>query len=122
MVDLCGEISGRPKLCDILLCNGGSHPSALGARSEHDGKAESNGVEPWVLELGVGKAEEKFGVKKMALGSFIKASGIERLLLKPKNQPIPTESFSQDGWVTHARIDENPAIRGHNPCFDKTCQ
>ena len=26
------------------------------------------------------------------------------------------------GWVTHACIDENPAIRGHNLCFDKTCQ
>ena len=58
----------------------------------------------------------------MALGSFIKASGIERLLLKHKNRPIPKESFSQDGWVTHARIDENTAIRGHDLCFDKTCQ
>ena len=26
------------------------------------------------------------------------------------------------GWVTHARIDENPVIRGHDLCFDKTCQ
>ena len=26
------------------------------------------------------------------------------------------------GWVTYARIDENPVIRGHNLCFDKTCQ
>ena len=26
------------------------------------------------------------------------------------------------GWVTHARIDENPGIRGHDLCFDKTCQ
>ena len=26
------------------------------------------------------------------------------------------------GWVTHARIDENPAIRGHNLSFDKMCQ
>ena len=23
------------------------------------------------------------------------------------------------GWVTHARIDENPMIRGHDLCFDK---
>ena len=22
----------------------------------------------------------------------------------------------------HARIDENPVIRGHDLCFDKTCQ
>ena len=26
------------------------------------------------------------------------------------------------GWVTHACIDENPGIRGHDLCFDKTCQ
>lgn len=25
-------------------------------------------------------------------------------------------------WVTHARIDENPAIRGHDLCLNKTCQ
>lgn len=59
VVDLCGQISSCPKLCDILLCNGGSHPSALGAGSRHDGKAESNGVKSWVQELGVGKAKEK---------------------------------------------------------------
>ena len=34
-----------------------------------------------MLELEVGKAEEMFGIKKAALGSFIKATGIERLLL-----------------------------------------
>ena len=55
VVDLYNQISGYPKLCNILLCNGGSQPSALGAGSGHDGKAESNGVEPWVLELGVGE-------------------------------------------------------------------
>ena len=26
------------------------------------------------------------------------------------------------GWVTLARIDENPGIRGHDLCFNKTCQ
>ena len=36
---------------------------------------------PWVLELEVGEAEEKFGVKKTTLGSFIKAAGIKHLLL-----------------------------------------
>ena len=25
-------------------------------------------------------------------------------------------------WVTHDRIDENPGLRGHDLCFDKTCQ
>ena len=34
-----------------------------------------------MLELEVGKAEERFGIKKTALGSFIKAAGIERLHL-----------------------------------------
>ena len=26
------------------------------------------------------------------------------------------------GWVTHTRIDGNLVIRGHDLCFDKTCQ
>ena len=26
------------------------------------------------------------------------------------------------GWVTHTRIDGDPVIRGHDLCFDKTCQ
>ena len=56
VVDLCGQISGCPKFCNILLYNRGSHPSTLRAGSRQDGKAESNGVEPWVLELGVGEA------------------------------------------------------------------
>ena len=75
-----------------------------------------------MLELGVGRAEEEFGVEKTDLGFFIKASGIEHLLLKPKNLLVPKESFPQDDWVTHARIDENPTIRGGEPCFDETCQ
>ena len=29
---------------------------------------------------------------------------------------------SRHDWVTHTRIDENPVIRGHDLCFDKTCQ
>ena len=37
-----------------------------------------------MLELEVAKAEERFGVNKTALGSFIKAKGIERLLLSLK--------------------------------------
>ena len=40
--------------------------------------------------------------------------GKTRLSLKHHNQ--------WHGWVTHARIDENPMIRGHDLCFDKTCQ
>ena len=40
--------------------------------------------------------------------------GKTRLSLKCRNQ--------WHSWVTHARIDENPMIRGHDLCFDKPCQ
>ena len=40
--------------------------------------------------------------------------GKTRLSLKCRNQ--------WHSWVTHARIDENPMIRGHYLCFDKMCQ
>ena len=30
--------------------------------------------------------------------------------------------YKRHGWVTHTRIDENPAKEGHHLCFDKTCQ
>ena len=88
MVDLCGQISGVLKLCDILLYNGGSHPSALGAGSGHDGKAESNVVKPWVLELEVGKAEERIGTKEGPWFLY-KGSGCWTPPPKPKNLPIP---------------------------------
>ena len=29
--------------------------------------------------------------------------------------------INKHGWVIHTRIDENPVIRGHDLCFDKTC-
>ena len=45
----------------------GSHPSALRAGPGHDGEAWSSEVEPWVLELEVGKAKERFGVKRRPL-------------------------------------------------------
>jgi len=84
VVDLHGQVCGRSKLRNILLCNGGNHPSALRAGSGHNGESCSNEVEPWVLELKLGEAEEKFGVKKTALGSFIKATWIKCLLLSLK--------------------------------------
>ena len=40
---------------------------------------------------------------------------IENLLL-PKRHDL------WRGGITRARIDENPVIRGHDLCFDKTCQ
>ena len=39
-----------------------------------------------------------------------------------KSRLSPKHRSQWRGWVTHARIDENPGIRGHNLCFDKTCQ
>ena len=65
--DLRNQVSGRSKLCDILLCNGGGHPSTLRVGSGHDGEAWSNEVEPWVLKLEVGRVEERFGVKGQPL-------------------------------------------------------
>ena len=120
--DLHGQVSGRPKLCDILLCNGGSHPPTLRAGSGHDGEAWSNGVKPWVLGLEVGEVEERFGVNKDGPWLLYKGSGYRTPPPKPENPPIPKESFQWNSWVTHTRINKNPAIRGHDLCFDKTCQ
>ena len=35
---------------------------------------------------------------------------------------FPSAMIDGAGGITHTRIDENPAIRGHDLCFDKTCQ
>ena len=67
MVDLRSQVSGRRKLCNILLHDGGSHPSTLRAGSGHDGESSSNEVKPWVLKLEVGKVEERFGVTGQSL-------------------------------------------------------
>ena len=39
-----------------------------------------------------------------------------------KTHLSPKRHNQSRGWVTHARIDENPGIRGHDLCFNKTCQ
>ena len=39
-----------------------------------------------------------------------------------KSLIFPGASITGAGWVTHIRIDGDPAIRGHDLCFDKTCQ
>ena len=39
-----------------------------------------------------------------------------------KTRLSPKRRSQWCGWVTHTRIDENPGIRGHDLCFDKTCQ
>ena len=39
-----------------------------------------------------------------------------------KTRLSPKRRNQWRGWVTHIRIDENPVIRRHDLCFDKTCQ
>ena len=39
-----------------------------------------------------------------------------------KTRLSPKRRNQWRGWVTHVCIDENPGIRGHDLCFDKTCQ
>ena len=39
-----------------------------------------------------------------------------------KTRLSPKRRNQLRGWVNHARIDENPRIRGHDLYFDKTCQ
>ena len=39
-----------------------------------------------------------------------------------KTRLSPKRRGKWRGWVIQARIDENPGIRGHDLCFDKTCQ
>mgnify|MGYP005823196109 CR=1 FL=1 len=75
-----------------------------------------------MLELEVGKADEKFCVNKDGPWLLYKGSGYQTPPPKPENLPIPKESSQWNGWVTHARIDENPMIRGHDLRLDKSCQ
>ena len=39
-----------------------------------------------------------------------------------ENRLLPKHRDWWHGGITHTRIDENPMIRGHDLCFDKTCQ
>ena len=39
-----------------------------------------------------------------------------------KTRLSPKRHDQWRSWVTHARIDENPGIRGHDLCFNKMCQ
>ena len=39
-----------------------------------------------------------------------------------KTRLCPKRHNRWRGWVSHAHIDENPEIRGHDLSFDKTCQ
>ena len=39
-----------------------------------------------------------------------------------KTRLSPKRRNQLRGWVTNVRIDEDPVIRGHDLCFNKTCQ
>ena len=75
-----------------------------------------------MLELEIGRAEERVGVKRDGPWLLYKGNGYRTPPPKPENLPIPKESSQWNGWVTHPCIVENPVIRGHDLCFDKTCQ
>ena len=76
-----------------------------------------------MLELEVVRVEEEASVERKGRSvPLYKGREYRTPPPKPKNLPIPKESFPQDDRVTHARIDENPAIRGHDLCVDKMCQ
>ena len=70
-------------------------------------------IETWALELerrGMDQEKESVGAKGSPY-PLIKAAGILRLPTRLKL------AYSQGpckwhGWITHARIDENPVIRG----------
>ena len=71
--DIRGQVSGFPKLRDVLLRNGGGHP--LASRSGHVQCVFAEKMRTWVLELvcarmdvgeeeGVGKKEESLSLYK----------------------------------------------------------
>ena len=78
----------------------------------------------WALELEIGRAEEerRRGRRRGNPYPFIKAANIKRLPTHLKTRLFSKGRAERRGWITHARIDENTAIRGHDLCFDKTCQ
>ena len=80
-------------------------------------------IESWALEPEVGKVEEEVGVggERRVCTPFIKAKNIERLLTGLKARLFPRDR-QQHGWITHAHINKDPVMRGHDLCFDKTCQ
>ena len=53
---------------------------------------------------------------------FIWADEAKRPHLPGKTRLSPKRRNWWRGWVTHTHIDENPVIRGHDLCFNKTCR
>ena len=80
----------------------------------------------WALELEFAEMDKprrkKAQVKGLDLYPLIWADKNMCPHRPGKTHLSPKRHNQWRGWVTHARIDENPGIRGHDLCFDKTCQ
>ena len=66
--------------------------------------------------------EKKAWVEMKRPFFFIEAMKLCAFPLPRKTCSFPTHRDWWRGGITHNRIDGNPAIRGHDLCFDKTCQ
>ena len=53
---------------------------------------------------------------------FIREDETKRPHFPGKTRLSPKRRNRWRSLVTHARIDENPVIRGHNLCFNETCR
>ena len=103
----------------------------------------NGGRHPPALEVGAGHHRRSEAPESGALGVGTRGEGRTRLRLKERRRPwsrykeveyqAPSPWLfgtrlryrgraSGHGWVTHARIDEDPGIRGHDLRFDKTCR
>ena len=109
-----GQVSGRLKLVNILLRDGGGHP--LASRSGHAADGPTEKVRTWALGLESARTDEqrrkKAWVKAGDPCPFIKAVKNVRLptcLSKSLILQVP-RLMARLGY--HTRIDEDPAIRG----------
>src|SRR4051812_6839962 len=98
----------------MALRDGGDHP--LASRSGHCWRRLRWEERAWALELerargGLEKEEEGVG-KKVDLYPLIWADAVMRPHLPNKTRLPPKRHGEWRGWVTHARIDENPVKRG----------
>ena len=69
----------------------------------------------------VGREKEGVG-EKVSPYLLIKAANLKRLPTSLKTRLFPKGHAERRDWIIDARIDEYRAIRGHDLCFDKTCQ
>ena len=88
--DLLRQISGRPKLSNVLLLDGGDHPLALTSGSGH-GCLSGKEMRTWALELEIGKAGTERGCERGRGNPYplVKAANIKRLLTRLKIRLFP---------------------------------